>query len=365
MFSFFKKKPKPEDLAAPQAAATPIAEATAPVNPSTAEPLAPAAPAVIAAPAPAVTPVEPEAPRKQSWTERLKAGLSKTRDKLGKSLAGLFGGGKIDEDLYEELETVLLTADMGVPATMHLLKDVRERVTLRGLKDASELKQALKDSLSELIAPLQIPLDTSGHQPCVIMLAGVNGAGKTTSIGKLAKYFQSQGKSVLLAAGDTFRAAAREQLMAWGESNNVTVIAQQGGDSAAVCYDAIQAAVARKIDIVLADTAGRLPTQLHLMEEIRKVKRVIDKALPGAPHEVILVLDANIGQNALTQVKAFDDALGLTGLILTKLDGTAKGGVIAAIAREHPVPLRFIGVGEGLDDLRPFLARDYIDALFD
>ncbi|HNX71768.1 signal recognition particle-docking protein FtsY, partial [Rivihabitans pingtungensis] len=251
MFSFFKKKPKPEDLAAPQAAATPIAEATAPVNPSTAEPLAPAAPAVIAAPAPAVTPVEPEAPRKQSWTERLKAGLSKTRDKLGKSLAGLFGGGKIDEDLYEELETVLLTADMGVPATMHLLKDVRERVTLRGLKDASELKQALKDSLSELIAPLQIPLDTSGHQPCVIMLAGVNGAGKTTSIGKLAKYFQSQGKSVLLAAGDTFRAAAREQLMAWGERNNVTVIAQQGGDSAAVCYDAIQAAVARKIDIVL------------------------------------------------------------------------------------------------------------------
>ena len=198
MFSFFKKKPKPEDLAAPQAAATPIAEATAPVNPSTAEPLAPAAPAVIAAPAPAVTPVEPEAPRKQSWTERLKAGLSKTRDKLGKSLAGLFGGGKIDEDLYEELETVLLTADMGVPATMHLLKDVRERVTLRGLKDASELKQALKDSLSELIAPLQIPLDTQGHQPCVIMLAGVNGAGKTTSIGKLAHLYAAQGKRVLL-----------------------------------------------------------------------------------------------------------------------------------------------------------------------
>lgn len=371
MFSFFKKKPKAEDLAppAPAPAAADI-DAAAPVNP--AAPTTPTAPPASVAPAAGVpnlpaAQAEPavEAPRKTSWTDRLKAGLSKTRDKLGKSLAGLFGGGKIDEDLYEELETVLLTADMGVPATTHLLKEVRERVTLRGLKDASELKGALKESLTGLIAPLQIPLDTSGHQPCVIMLAGVNGAGKTTSIGKLAKYFQQQGKSVLLAAGDTFRAAAREQLMAWGERNNVTVITQQGGDSAAVCYDAIQAAVARKIDIVLADTAGRLPTQLHLMEEIRKVKRVIDKALPGAPHEVILVLDANIGQNALMQVRAFDDALKLTGLILTKLDGTAKGGVIAAIAREHPIPLRFIGVGEGLDDLRPFSARDYVDALFD
>ena len=372
MFSFFKKKPKAEDLAppapAPVAADIEPAAAATPATPapSTAPPasVAPAASAASSVPAVSAEPVA-EAPRKASWTDRLKAGLSKTRDKLGKSLAGLFGGGKIDEDLYEELETVLLTADMGVPATTHLLKEVRERVTLRGLKDGSELKGALKESLTELIAPLQIPLDTSGHQPCVIMLAGVNGAGKTTSIGKLAKYFQLQGKSVLLAAGDTFRAAAREQLMAWGERNNVTVITQQGGDSAAVCYDAIQAAVARKIDIVLADTAGRLPTQLHLMEEIRKVKRVIDKALPGAPHEVILVLDANIGQNALMQVRAFDDALKLTGLILTKLDGTAKGGVIAAIAREHPIPLRFIGVGEGLDDLRPFSARDYVDALFD
>ena len=365
MFSFFKKKPKPEDLAAPQAAATPIAEATAPVNPSTAEPLAPAAPAVIAAPAPAPTPVEPEAPRKQSWTERLKAGLSKTRDKLGKSLAGLFGGGKIDEDLYEELETVLLTADMGVPATMHLLKDVRERVTLRGLKDASELKQALKDSLGELIAPLQIPLDTSGHQPCVIMLAGVNGAGKTTSIGKLAKYFQSQGKSVLLAAGDTFRAAAREQLMAWGERNNVTVISQESGDPAAVIFDAISAAKARGIDIVLADTAGRLPTQLHLMEEIAKVRRVIQKTDPTGPHETLLVLDANFGQNALMQVKAFDKSINVTGLIVTKLDGSAKGGVVAAIARQCPKPIRFIGVGESIDDLRPFVARDFVEALFE
>ncbi|UJB34200.1 signal recognition particle-docking protein FtsY [Chromobacterium sp. Beijing] len=325
-----------------------------------ARPIAPASP-------PAAEPLEAEplSLKKMSWAERLKAGLSKTRDKLGKSLAGLFGGGKIDEELYEELETVLLTADMGVDATLHLLSDVRERVSLKGLKDASELKDALKDSLSDLISPLEKPLDVSGKKPFVIMMAGVNGAGKTTSIGKLAKYYQSQGKSVLLAAGDTFRAAAREQLMAWGERNNVTVIAQQGGDSAAVCYDAIQAAVARGIDIVLADTAGRLPTQLHLMEEIKKVKRVIQKALPDAPHEIILVLDANIGQNAITQVKTFDDALGLTGLILSKLDGTAKGGVIAAIAKQRPVPLRFVGVGESIDDLRPFKAKDYIDALFD
>ncbi|WP_174873590.1 signal recognition particle-docking protein FtsY [Vogesella oryzae] len=340
MFSFFKKKT--------DTTAQPSSEASE-------------APATVIE-----TPIETSTPvAKPSWTERLKAGLSKTRDKLGKQLAGLFGGGKIDEDLYEELETVLLTADMGVDATVHLLKDVRERVTLKGLSDASELKGALKDSLSELIGPLQQPLDVSTKKPFVIMMVGVNGAGKTTSIGKLAKYFQSQGKSVLLAAGDTFRAAAREQLMAWGERNNVTVIAQQSGDAAAVCYDAIQAATARGIDIVLADTAGRLPTQLHLMEEIKKVKRVIQKAIPDGPHEVMLVLDANIGQNAVNQVMAFDDALGLTGLVLTKLDGTAKGGVIAAIAKQRPVPLRFIGVGESIDDLRPFDSSDYIDALFD
>lgn len=300
-----------------------------------------------------------------SWADRLKSGLAKTRDKLGKNLAGLFGGGRIDEALYEELETVLLTADMGIDATEHLLAEVRERVTLRGLKDSTELKDTLKDVLYELIAPLEVPLEVDGIKPFVIMMAGVNGAGKTTSIGKLAKYYQQQGRSVLLAAGDTFRAAAREQLIAWGERNNVAVIAQEGGDSAAVCFDAIQAARARGIDIVLADTAGRLPTQLHLMEEIRKVKRVIQKAIPEAPHEVVLVLDANIGQNALNQVKVFDEALGLTGLILTKLDGTARGGIIAAIAKQHPVPLRFIGVGEGLDDLRPFSAREYVDALFD
>ncbi|MFC3532540.1 signal recognition particle-docking protein FtsY [Vogesella facilis] len=343
MFSFFKKKTDTPVAPAPESS-----EATS-ASPVSAAPIE-SSPATVAKP---------------SWTERLKAGLSKTRDKLGKQLAGLFGGGKIDEELYEELETVLLTADMGVDATVHLLKDVRERVTLKGLSDASELKGALKDSLSALIGPLQQPLDVSTKKPFVIMMVGVNGAGKTTSIGKLAKYFQSQGKSVLLAAGDTFRAAAREQLMAWGERNNVTVIAQQSGDAAAVCFDAIQAATARGIDIVLADTAGRLPTQLHLMEEIKKVKRVIQKAIPDGPHEVMLVLDANIGQNAINQVIAFDDALGLTGLVLTKLDGTAKGGVIAAIAKQRPVPLRFIGVGESIDDLRPFDSDDYIDALFD
>lgn len=301
--------------------------------------------------------------KKMSWAERLKMGLSKTRDALGKKLLGVFGGGKIDEDLYDELESVLLTSDVGIAATTHLLEDVRGKVSLRGLKDSTELKKALSDSLIELIEPLEKPLATDKHSPFVIMMVGVNGAGKTTSIGKLAKYFQQQGKSVMLAAGDTFRAAAREQLMEWGKRNNVTVVAQQSGDSAAVCFDAIQSAVAKKIDIVLADTAGRLPTQLNLMEEIKKVKRVITKALPDAPHEIMLVLDANIGQNAINQVKAFDDALGLTGLVLTKLDGTAKGGVICAIAKERPIPLRFIGVGESIDDLRPFVTKDYIDAL--
>ena len=303
---------------------------------------------------------------KLSWAARLKQGLTKSRDKMAKSLAGVFGGGQIDEDLYEELETVLITSDMGMEATEYLMKDVRNRVSLKGLKDGNELRGALKEALYDLIKPLEKPLvlpDTK--EPFVIMLAGINGAGKTTSIGKLAKYFQAQGKSVLLAAGDTFRAAAREQLQAWGERNNVTVISQTTGDSAAVCFDAVQAAKARGIDIVLADTAGRLPTQLHLMEEIKKVKRVLQKAIPDAPHEIIVVLDANIGQNAVNQVKAFDDALGLTGLIVTKLDGTAKGGILAALASDRPVPVRYIGVGEGIDDLRPFDARAFIDALLD
>ncbi len=303
---------------------------------------------------------------KLSWAARLKQGLTKSRDKMAKSLAGVFGGGQIDEDLYEELETVLITSDMGMEATEYLMKDVRDRVSLKGLKDGNELRGALKDALYDLIKPLEKPLVLpETKEPFVIMLAGINGAGKTTSIGKLAKYFQAQGKSVLLAAGDTFRAAAREQLQAWGERNNVTVISQTTGDSAAVCFDAVQAAKARGIDIVLADTAGRLPTQLHLMEEIKKVKRVLQKAMPDAPHEIIVVLDANIGQNAVNQVKAFDDALGLTGLIVTKLDGTAKGGILAALASDRPVPVCYIGVGEGIDDLRPFDARAFVDALLD
>lgn len=311
----------------------------------------------------AVEPV-PEQPASLGWAARLKQGLSKSRQQMAKSLASVFGGGKIDEDLYEELETVLLTSDMGIEATEHLMEEVRQRVSLRGLKDGEELRGALKEAIYELIKPLEQPLALPvDKRPFVIMLAGINGAGKTTSIGKLAKYFQAQGKSVLLAAGDTFRAAAREQLAEWGERNGVTVISQASGDSAAVCFDAVEAAKARGIDIVLADTAGRLPTQTHLMEEIKKVKRVLQKSMPDAPHEIVVVLDANIGQNAVNQVIAFDDALGLTGLIVTKLDGTAKGGVLAALASRRPVPVRFIGVGEGIDDLRPFNAREFVDAL--
>lgn len=294
------------------------------------------------------------------WTQRLRAGLARTGGQL---TALLVPGARIDEELYEELETLLITADVGMEATQTLLADVRRQVKEQRLTEGSQLKEALAHALMKLLSPLAKPLDITPHKPFVIMLCGVNGAGKTTSIGKLAKHFQNQGKSVLLAAGDTFRAAAREQLMEWGKRNDVTVIAQQSGDAAAVIFDAVQAAQARGIDVVLADTAGRLATQTHLMEEIKKVKRVIDKALPGAPHEVLLVLDANTGQNALSQVKAFSDALDVSGLVLTKLDGTAKGGVIAAIARAHPIPVRFIGVGEGLDDLKPFEAEEFIAAL--
>lgn len=302
---------------------------------------------------------------KPKWTQRLKFGLAKTRDNFSKKLFGVFGGGKIDEDLYEELETVLLSSDIGGPATTELLNKVRAKVRLKDLKDSTQLKIALQESITEILLPLEVPMHIDKHKPFVIMLVGVNGAGKTTSIGKLAKYFQDHGKSILLAAGDTFRAAAREQLLQWGKRNNITVISGAGGDSASVCFDAIQSAIANNIDIVIADTAGRLPTQLNLMEEIKKVKRVIGRALEGAPHEVMLVLDSNIGQNALNQVRAFDDALDLTGLILTKLDGTAKGGIICAIARERPIPLRFIGVGESIDDLRPFKANDYAQAIFE
>ncbi len=334
MFSFFKSK-SPDQPAVPEQAAS------------------------------AESAVAPEAPARAGWAQRLKQGLAKTREKLGGQIAGLFGvGRKIDAELFEELETVLITADVGVDATQFLLDTLQRRVRREGLTEASQLQEALKEALVDLLTPLQSPLAITPQHPFILMLAGVNGAGKTTTIGKLAKLFQGQGKSVLLAAGDTFRAAAREQLQVWGERNNVTVVSQEKGDSAAVIFDAIAAARARGIDIVLADTAGRLPTQLHLMEEIKKVKRVIEKAAPGAPHEILLVLDANTGQNAVTQVKAFDDALGVTGLVLTKLDGTAKGGAIAAIAKARPIPVRYIGVGEGLDDLRPFNAREFVDAVF-
>ncbi|WP_254073940.1 signal recognition particle-docking protein FtsY [Burkholderia sp. S171] len=306
-----------------------------------------------------VPPPEPEAGAKRTWLTRLKTGLSKTSS----GLTGIFIGAKIDEDLYEELETALLMSDAGVDATEYLLEALREKVRSERLTDSMQVKAALRSLLADLLRPLEKSLMLGRAQPLVMMIAGVNGAGKTTSIGKLAKHLQRFDQSVLLAAGDTFRAAAREQLTVWGQRNNVTVVSQESGDAAAVIFDAVGAARARKIDVMMADTAGRLPTQLHLMEELRKVKRVIAKAQPDAPHEVLLVIDANTGQNALAQVKSFDDALGLTGLIVTKLDGTAKGGILAAIARQRPIPVYFIGVGEKVEDLQPFSADEFADAL--
>jgi fused signal recognition particle receptor len=302
-----------------------------------------------------------EETEKKSWGERLKDGLGKSREKLAGALTSAFSRKILDDETLEALETALIAADVGMPATQHLLADLRARWKRSG--NAADPKTLLRAALLELIAPLEKPLVVTSARPFVIMVAGVNGGGKTTSIGKLAHHFQDQRLSVLLAAGDTFRAAAREQLTIWGERNNVTVIAQDGGDPGAVMFDAIAAAKARGTDIVLADTAGRLPTQLHLMDEIRKVQRVIQKADPAAPQETLLVLDANTGQNGLAQVQAFDQALGLTGLVLTKLDGSAKGGVVAAIAKQHPVPLKFIGIGERVDDLRPFVATEFVDAL--
>jgi len=293
---------------------------------------------------------------------RLKDGLTKTRV----NIVGLFSGGVVDENFLEELEMALIGADVGVTTSARLIESLRQRIKLAGLKTQDEVRLALRDELAALLAPAEGRFDfTKGH-PLVVMVAGVNGAGKTTSIGKLAKWFATHGKSVLLAAGDTFRAAAREQLAIWGARNHVEVIAQSGGDPAAVVFDAVAAARARRIDVLIADTAGRLPTQTHLMEELKRVKRAQDKAMPGAPHEVLLIIDGTNGQNALAQVKAFDDAVGLTGLVVTKLDGTAKGGVLAAIVearRGKPLPILFIGVGEAIDDLQPFVARDFADAL--
>ena len=354
MFSFFKRKSKDTPQEAADAAPAP---ATVAVE---AEATAAGATAVAAtAPAALIEPAESTAETRASWMRRLKAGLSRTST----GLTTLFVGARIDEELYEELEAALLMADTGVEATQFLLNGLKRRVREQKLTDASQVKIALRALLVELLTPLQKPLVLGREQPLVIMIAGVNGAGKTTTIGKLAKHMQAHGQSVLLAAGDTFRAAAREQLTIWGERNNVTVISQQSGDPAAVAFDAVQSARARKTDIVMVDTAGRLPTQLHLMDELKKIKRVLGKGMASAPHEVLLVIDGNTGQNALAQVQAFDDALTLTGLVITKLDGTAKGGVLAAIAKVRPVPVYFIGVGEQIEDLQPFSAEDFVDAL--
>jgi fused signal recognition particle receptor len=415
MFSFFKKKflatgpsadaapsatPALPDSASPAAAIAAIAASGAPpvatrpsimpVAPAPATPATAASPLVStpAAPpqtAPSITDsVTPEPPlARQNWMNKLKAGLRKT----GTSIATVFTGAQIDEALYEDLETALLMADAGVRATEHLLVDLKFRVMDHGSTHPAEVKGLLVDALAHMLSPLQKPLVIGQYAPTVIMVTGVNGAGKTTSIGKLTRHLADSGASVLLAAADTFRAAAREQLTVWADRNTVDIVSQEGGDPAAVSFDAVSAGRARGRDVVLIDTAGRLPTQLHLMEELKKIKRVIQKtgpmedrapapvpasasvttsAPPTAslpPHEILLVIDGNTGQNALSQVKAFDDALGLTGLIVTKLDGTAKGGVLAAIARERPIPVYFIGVGEKLEDLETFNAREFAQAL--
>lgn len=312
--------------------------------------------------APAAEPAaEPAA--KRSWLQRLKQGLSRTSQSIG----GLFVGVKVDESLFEELETALIMADAGVEATETLLTALRARVKKERIEDAAKVRDALRQILADHLRPLERRFDLNRARPLVVMIAGVNGAGKTTSIGKLANTFQRQGASVLLAAGDTFRAAARQQLMEWGARNNVTVIAQEGGDPAAVAFDAVNAGRARGAGVVMVDTAGRLPTQLHLMEELKKIRRVIGKADTAAPHEVLLVVDGNTGQNALAQIRAFDAAVNLTGLVVTKLDGTAKGGTLAAVAAGsqgvRPVPVYWIGVGEGLEDLQPFVADEFAAAL--
>jgi fused signal recognition particle receptor len=296
---------------------------------------------------------------------RLRDGLAKTRDQLG----AIFTGRRLDESWFDDVETALLTADVGSQASTDLMRDVRQEIKTRGLNDDSP-PQALRQAVADCIERALSPLAGGGFNgaapsavPCVVMVAGVNGAGKTTSIGKLAHAWKAAGKTVLLGAGDTFRAAAREQLIVWGQRNQVDVISQAQGDPSAVAYDAVSAAVARRVDVVIVDTAGRLPTQLHLMEELKKVKRVMAKALPDAPHEVWLVIDGGTGQNAIAQVKAFDDALGLSGLVVTKLDGTAKGGVLLAIAKARPIPVRYIGVGEQIEDLQPFDPKAFAAAL--
>ena len=385
MFSFFKKKASQADVTPASEQSETVAPApSSAVDEGTATPAAAKTSSVGGwlrntfgmgdkAEVPASVAPEPEvfeqAPEPQakpeaagaraSWMDRLKAGLRKT----GTSITTVFTGTRIDDALYEELEDALLMADTGVKATLHLLDDLKRRVKETKTTEPAAVKALLADALAELLQPLEKPLVIGEHTPTVIMVAGVNGAGKTTSIGKLTKHLADNDQTVLLAAADTFRAAAREQLGVWATRNTVEIISQAGGDPAAVSFDAVSAGKARKKDVVLVDTAGRLPTQLHLMEELKKIKRVVSKADGSAPHEVLLVIDGNTGQNALNQVKAFDEALGLTGLIVTKLDGTAKGGVLAAIAQERPIPVYFIGVGEKVEDLETFNAKEFAQAL--
>jgi len=300
-----------------------------------------------------------------SFTEKIKKGLTKTRESLSTQLTDLFQNKKIDEVFFQELETILLTADVGIKATEILIQQVRLKVKEDNVQDESKLKGILKNCLAKILSPIESPLSINGASPFVIMVVGVNGTGKTTTIGKLTKFLQDKGKTVLIAAGDTYRAAATEQLSVWGERNNVTVISHATADPSSVIFDAVNSAKAKNIDVVLADTAGRLPTQKNLIDEITKIKRVITKCHAEAPQEVLLVLDANTGQNAITQLKTFNEALNITGLIMTKLDGTAKGGVLAAIAQESPTPVRFIGVGEGIDDLKEFKAKEYAEGMFE
>jgi len=300
-----------------------------------------------------------------SFTKKIKKGLAKTRENLSGQLANLFQHKKINDSFYEELEMILLAGDVGVTASEMLINQVKSKVKEEGIEDESQLKNILKDCLIEILTPIESALEINDDAPFVIMVVGVNGTGKTTTIGKLTKILQSEGKTVLIAAGDTFRAAATEQLTVWGERNNVAVISHATADPSSVIFDAINSAKAKNIDVVIADTAGRLPTQKNLIDEITKIKRVITKCHKCAPQEVLLVLDANTGQNAITQLKAFNDALGVTSIVMTKLDGTAKGGVLAAIAKELPIPVRFIGVGEGIDDLREFKAKEYAEGMFE
>ncbi|MWJ27374.1 signal recognition particle-docking protein FtsY [Halomonas sp. ZH2S] len=330
-------------------------------------------PEIKPAPAPEAEPAKPalqEKPvaEKKGWFARIKSGLGKTRANFTEGLAGLFLGKKqIDDELMEDLETQLLMADVGIEATSDIIDSLTARVSRKELNEPEALYRALQEELEAMLAPVAVPLELTkqGPGPFVILVVGVNGVGKTTTIGKLTQRFQREGKSVMLAAGDTFRAAAVEQLKVWGERNKVPVIAQHtGADSASVIYDAVAAATSRGVDVLIADTAGRLHNKGHLMEELKKVHRVMGKLDPKAPHEVMLVLDAGTGQNAISQASTFNEAVPVTGITLTKLDGTAKGGIIFALAKQLNMPIRFIGVGEGLDDLRPFAARDFVEALF-